>query len=305
MGLLPARLGMALAALTWGFGAFAAAAAPVNPAEKTKPISAADKLRRDLDQVITIEITDQPLHLAVNQLREQTNINFVLDKFSLLQMGLDPEMLPVSAKLKDVKLRSALRTVFGPYNLSYAIIGDTVLISTDEMAIYRQMRQRVNVDAESTEFATVIKQLSRETATNLVIDPRVAKEAQGKVTLQIEDVPLETAVRLMSEMVGLKPVKVGNTLFICSKTTAKDLREEEATPMPGMPPGGPGMPGGPGGPPVPGVLGPGLGGAGVAPGGFNPPVAPRGNVEVEKEERKVVPPPADPPVTPPPAPPKP
>jgi hypothetical protein len=293
MGLHSARLGVALAALAWGFGA---AAAPVAPADKNKPVSAADKLRHELDQVITLEITDQPLNLAVNQLREQTHINFVLDKFTLQQMGIDPEMLPVSAKLKDVKLRSALRTVFGPYNLSFAIIGDTVLITTDEMAIYRQMRQRVNVDLEGVEFATGVKQLARETATNLVIDPRVAKEAQGKITLQIEDVPLDTAVRLMSEMVGLKPVKVGNTLFICSKTTARDLREEEPAPMPGMP----GMPGGPGGPPVPGVLVPGMGGAGNGQGGFNLTI-PLGKLEAVKEERKVVPPNADPVVPPPPS----
>jgi hypothetical protein len=291
MGLHSARLGVALAALAWGFGAFGAVAAPVAPADKNKPVSAADKLRHELDQVITLEITDQPLNLAVNQLREQTHINFVLDKFTLQQMGIDPEMLPVSVKLKDVKLRSALRTVFSPYNLSYAIIGDTVLISTDEMTIYRQLRQRVNVDLESVEFATGVKQLARETATNLVIDPRVAKEAQGKITLQIEDVPLDTAVRLMSEMVGLKPVKVGNTLFICSKTTARDLREEEPTPMPGMP-------GGPGGPPVPGVL-PGMGGAGNGQGGFNLTI-PLGKLEAVKEERKVVPPVADPLAPPPP-----
>ncbi len=293
MGLHSARLCVSLEALAWCFGA---TAAPVAPADKTKPVSAADKLRHELDQLITIDINEQPLNLAVNQLREQTHLNFVLDKFTLLQLGIDPDMVPVSAKLKDVKLRSALRTIFGPYNLSYAIIGDTVLITTDEMAIYRQMRQRVNVDLEGIEFATGVKQLARETATNLVIDPRVAKEAQGKITLQIEDVPLDTAVRLMSEMVGLKPVKVGNTLFICSKTTARDLREEEPTPMPGMP----GMPGGPGGPPVPGVLVPGMGGGGNGQGGFNLTI-PLGKLEAVKEERKVAPG-ADPLVPPPPPP---
>jgi type II secretory pathway component GspD/PulD (secretin) len=91
------------------------------------------------------------------------------------------------------------------------------------------------VDIEGLDLTSAVRQLARETATNLVIDPRVVKEAQGKVTLQVEDVPLDTAVRLLSEMVGLKPVKVGNTLFICSKATAKDLREDETPPQPGVP----------------------------------------------------------------------
>src|SRR5262249_52115429 len=87
-------------------------------------------------------------------------------------------------------------------------------------------RQRVNVDFDGTEFATAIKQLARDTATNLIIDARSAKEAKGPITLQLEDVPLETAVRLMSEMVGLKPVRVGNVMFICSKAAANDLKTD-------------------------------------------------------------------------------
>ena len=45
------------------------------------------------------------------------------------------------------------------------------------------------------EFARALKQIARETATNLVVDARVSKDAQTPVSLQMEDVPLETAVR--------------------------------------------------------------------------------------------------------------
>jgi len=75
---------------------------------KAPPVSPAEKVRKDLDQVITLDITEQPLNLAVNQLREQTKINFVLDKMTLTQMGVDPEQMPVTVKLKDVKVRQAL-----------------------------------------------------------------------------------------------------------------------------------------------------------------------------------------------------
>jgi hypothetical protein len=261
----------AAVALLW---AAAVVAAPTTE-PKAKSVSPAEQIRKDLDQNITLDITEQPLNLAVNQLREQTKINFVLDKFTLTQMGIDPESLPVTVKLKDVKLRTALRTIFDQYNLGYAIIGDTVLISTDEVAMFRQMRQRVTVDLDGVEFGAAIKQLSRETAVNLVLDPRVAKEAQGKVTLRLEDAQLDSVVVLMCEMVGLKRVRLGNTLFICSEAVATKLRSDpdfnpvprnpDGTPIP-VPPGGivpggavpfglPGMggfvPGGLGGPPVP------------------------------------------------------
>jgi hypothetical protein len=249
-----------------------AAAAPQSGDAKGKPVSAADKLRRDMDQAVSLDISEQPLHLAINQLREQTKINFVLDKVTMGAMGMDPEQMPVTLKLKDAKLRTALRTLLNPFNLSFVILDDTVLITTDDMAMHRQMRQRVNVDLDNAELASSLRQMARETATNIVLDPRVAKEAQAKVTLQLEDVPLEMAVRLMAEMAGLRPVRVGNTLFVCSKAAAKELREDpdlyppqpKVTPdgivlPPGANPFGPGMPG------LPGVL-PGIGGIGGGPG---------------------------------------
>ena len=49
------------------------------------------------------------------------------------------------------------------------------------------------------------------------------KEAKAPVSIQLEDVPLETAVRLLAEMAGLKPVRVGNVLFVTKKETANEL----------------------------------------------------------------------------------
>ena len=238
-------------------------AAPAVP-EKPKAAGPAEKVRTDLDQVISVEITEQPLDLALKQLHEQTKINFVIDRWGMQQMGMQIEaMAPVNVKLKDVKTKSALRSILTPYNLSYAIIGDTVVVSTDDMAMYRQMRQRVNLDCEKEELATVLKKLARETATNLMVDTRAAKEAKMEVSLQMEDVPLETAVRLMAEMAGLKPVRVGNVLFVTTKTIANEMRADPdlAQPM------------GPRGVPQEMILQPG-GGIQIQPGVAVPPAAP-------------------------------
>jgi hypothetical protein len=257
---------------------------PADAADKDKETSPAAKVKKQLDQPIALEITDQSLNAALNQIRDQTKINFVVDRFTIQQMGMDPEQMIVSVKLKDVKARSALRSVLAPYSLGYAIIGDTVLISTDDMAILRQMRQRINIDLEKVDLATAVKKLSKDTAVNLMLDTAAAsKEAKTEVTLQMEDVPLETAVRLMAEMSGLKPVKVGNVLFITTKQKANEMRAEDPNqpnagqPQPAME-GAPGLqPGaGPGLPVPPPLPGPGAGPAPmppIAPGpGANPPV---------------------------------
>jgi len=261
-------------------------AAPVSE-PKPKALGAAEKIRKELDQAITIEIVDQPLTMALNQLREtaKINVNFVLDRQTITQMGIDPDTAQVQVKLKDVKVRTALRSIVSTHNLSFAIVNDTILISSDEMVMYRQMQQRVTIDHDKTDFATALKQLARETGTNLILDSRLGKEANQPVTFQAEDVPLETAVRLMAEMVGLKPVRVGNVLFVANEANGTKLRND-----PDLYPNKPGVPPNPGveGVPVVPALPPAVAPPVMVPGakvGVPVPVAP-----AEKEKDKTEPP---------------
>lgn len=271
--------------------AFAASNPRPESEAKDKTESAADKIRKALDQTLDLEIADQPLNLAVNQLREQTKLNFVLDRVTLANMGVDPDQSPVNVKLTGVKVRSALRTLLAQYNLSYAVVGDSVIITTEEVAMFRQIRQRVNLDLDRVQLGTALKQLAKETGTNLVVDSRVLKESQTAVTLQLEDVPLDTAVRLMAEMAGLKPVRVGNVLFVTSKASANELRADpDLAPSPQPNPNGVmmwngiGMPFGPGGVGVP-LAPPPLPPAAV-PAGGDAPAPPAPPAEEKKDEKK-------------------
>jgi hypothetical protein len=216
--------GLALAlSLTAGL----ATAAPVTPEPKDKPAGSAETIRKALDQTMTLDISEQPLTQALNKIREQTKINFVIDKMFIQQMGYDPDTMPVTVKLKDAKARTCLRSVLSPYNLGYAILGDTLLISTEDMVMQRQMKQRVTVDLDKVDLSAALKQLSKETATNLMLDTRVAaKDTKATVTLQLEDVPLETAVKLVAEAGGLKHVQVGNVMMVTTKALANEMKSD-------------------------------------------------------------------------------
>lgn len=217
-----------------------AGAAPIAEGTTKGPETPAEKVRKDLDKSVSIEITEQPLTLAMNQLRDQTKINIIVDRLMLNQMGIDPESVPVTVNLKDVKLRTALRTILTPQNLSFAVIGDTVLVSTDDMCMQRQMRQRINVDVEKTEVGVILRKLARDTGTNLVIDPKLVKEIATPVTISLEEVPFEDAVRTLTELSDLKVVRIGrNVLFICNEARAAKMRQDpEFHPNPN-PGGGP------------------------------------------------------------------
>jgi hypothetical protein len=226
-----------LVCLAWASGAIAA---PGTPAKEDKGDSPAEKVKKALAQTTEVNFENQQLEAAVNSLAETAKVNLVIDRWTIQQLGLDPMQLQVNLKLKDAKVSTALRSVLNPYNLGYAVIGDTVVVTTEDMAVYRQLKQRVSCDYDKVPLGVALKRLAKETGVSLIVDSRSAKEAEAAVTLQVDDVPLETAVRLMAESAGLKPVRVGNVLFVTSKANAKELKADQE--QGGAPP-----------PPVPGL----------------------------------------------------
>jgi hypothetical protein len=221
--------------------------------EKEKELTA-ETIRQALDRPVTFELNDQPLQQLVNQMAEQLKFPIVIDRTAVMHLGIEnPNESQASLKVKDVKLRSALRTLLSQYNLSFVVVGEALLITTEEMASFRQLRQRVNLDLSEVQLAKALADLGKSTGTNLVLDPRAAaKSGATPVTLKLDDVPLETAVRLMAEVAALKPVRMGNVLFVTSEDRADKLRRDaDGSPNhapgfgPAPPPGAPGNPNGP------------------------------------------------------------
>src|SRR5262249_25127289 len=135
------------------------------------------------------------------------------------------------------KLKAVLDAVLSPYGLTYAVVGDTVVVSTEEGAASRVMRQRVNVAFDKVELARALKRLSRDAGAAVILDSRAEKVGKIPVSRVLEDVPLETAVRLLSAMAGLKPVRVGDALFVTTKAIANELRNDpDVSPRPPPPP---------------------------------------------------------------------
>ncbi len=76
-------------------------------------------------------------------------------------------------------------------------------------------------------LANALKDLARNHAVNIILDPRVSSEADARVTLQLEDVGLETTVRLLTEIANLKAIRMGSVLFITTEARADKMRREE------------------------------------------------------------------------------
>ncbi|VTU02309.1 hypothetical protein : [Gemmataceae bacterium] len=235
------------------FAATAAAQAapvPAAPAKAADPMSA---VRKALDEVGDMNYEGRTLLDVVTDLKEKSKLNIVLDS-SLGNFGLDVNQPVINVNLKQVKLKDGLKKVLEPYNLKFGTTRDGVYISTEDGVTTRQLRQRVSVDCDGTDFGTAIKQLAADSGANVVVDPRLGEKTKKAVTLKLEDVPLETAVRLLAEVADLRAVRMANVLFVTTHDKAKVLREDGDGPT-GSTPANPVFP-------LPGVGFPGGGGIG-------------------------------------------
>jgi type II secretory pathway component HofQ len=102
----------------------------------------------------------------------------------------------------------------------------TVYLLRRNAGYQRQMRQRVSVDVKDQSLTEALRKLADETGANLIIDPRQNDKAKAKISLQLDDVTLESAIRLLSELSDLNSVRVGNVTFVTTEQRADKLRKE-------------------------------------------------------------------------------
>jgi hypothetical protein len=227
-----------------------AMAAPV-PTAKGEGEPMVVKARAALSNKVTIKAENKTLNEVIDLFKEYGKAEIVLDTAAVQMMGMDANTPMISFDVKDMPLKEALTKAFAAANLRYGVTSSGLVISTDEGITIRQLRQRVSLDADGKLFTDAIKGLMNESGANVVIDPRIAKKAADeKLTLKLEDVPLETAVRLAAEVAGYSVVRLSNVLFITSEARAEKMRPDADKPVPPTP-GNPFFPGIDGGGAVP------------------------------------------------------
>src|SRR5262245_23398609 len=97
-----------------------------------KPTTA-EAIRKALDEPVSLEVSEQPLAGVVAQLADLGKVPVIVDRNALQSMGIEPTEAMVNLRAKEMKLRTALRTVAGQHGLSVAVVGDHVLVSTEDV----------------------------------------------------------------------------------------------------------------------------------------------------------------------------
>jgi hypothetical protein len=71
-----------------------------------------------------------------------------------------------------------------------------------------------------------LEEIARSTGISILLDCRVGDKAKTRVTADLRDAPLLTAVRLLADMAELKSIEVDGVLYVTTKANADSLRKE-------------------------------------------------------------------------------
>lgn len=189
-----------------------------------RPEPAAARLKRALDETGDVTFDKSTLDEVVALFKNRTRGEIALDSSLTGLGGIDPSQPIFSVNVRGVTYREALRKALAPQQLHFAIVGDRILIGKEATLLARQMRQLVSMDSTATPLADLLKHLADNTGANIVLDPRQAESAKGPIALKVDDVPLESAVRLAADIGGLRAVRLNNVLYVTSDANAEKLR---------------------------------------------------------------------------------
>lgn len=207
---------------------------------------AAAKIRAALDGTGDVVLEDKSLVDLAEYFKGKLKADVRFDAQALMASGFDPNSPTITVKLRGGKVRDGLKAALAPANLHYGIVGGALVIGHEADVIGRQMRQRVSVDGEATTLSAVLKSLADESGANVTVDPRIAeKSANAPVKLKLDDVPLETAVRLTAEVADFAVVRMNNVLFVTSEERAAKLAAVSDLPTPAAVAPAPAFPFGP------------------------------------------------------------
>jgi hypothetical protein len=94
----------------------------------------------------------------------------------------------------------------------------------------------VHVDFDRRPLNEALRELAESEGINVVIDPRTGDKGKTPITLILNNVAFETAVRLLADMAELKVVAVNNVFYVTTDANAKALRAEQEKLRPPAPP---------------------------------------------------------------------
>jgi hypothetical protein len=196
----------------------------------------AKMVRAILERRITFESApNMPVQDAVEVLENKGGLQIIIDDPLYTRDPVLAERYPegvskcairVPTKITDVRLGHVLQLVLTPFDSTFVIRDGSVFIVPEEYVTSgKVLHQLVDVAFENTPLEDALGTLSARTGATIVLDRRSGLAA-APVTATFSEVPLESAVRLLTDMCDSRVVRVGNALYVTSLDNARALQKE-------------------------------------------------------------------------------
>jgi hypothetical protein len=241
--------GALLAAL--GLLAWAAADAPKQTAAPAAPPAASTQaLHTQLTRRVDFNGLDDPKTTLQEALQALAKWYFGgADVFDVNERAFNHEQLKDVLKaevaspnpvppMKNVRLVTVLRKILSripaPSGATFLLRPDVIEITTGEFE-----RREVWGAADEGPFLPVVhlaldhrpldealRDLADQAAYNVVLDGSTAEKGKTALTAKMYNAPLDTAVRLLAGMAGLRLVQVDNVLYVTTKEGAEALEKD-------------------------------------------------------------------------------
>jgi hypothetical protein len=199
--------------------------------------------RKSLEKLVNLDKgIDAPLKDALEFLSDRYNVSLFVDTQAFEALGCQKvEEQPVTLpKMVGVKLSLVLRDLLRQMKMDdahgvYVIRDGNVTMTTTKhtqprewVAEQRQFAPKVDVDFDETPLDDALAEVADVSGINIVLDSRVGKLALQQLSLNLEQAPADTAVRLLAEMANLRSVALDNVLFVTTIERAKIMEEDQA-----------------------------------------------------------------------------
>jgi RNA polymerase sigma factor (sigma-70 family) len=131
-------------------------------------------------------------------------------------------------------LRIILARIPAPSGAVFALRSGSIEITTAAalrqelgMPAQRPLLPLVWDEFQNTPIERAFERVAELSGFNVVIDPRVADKTKTRANAQLNNVPTDTAVRLLADMAGLAAVRLDNVFYVTTRENARTLQADQ------------------------------------------------------------------------------
>ena len=193
---------------------------------------ASGQLRQRLEQPVRLEFDNNTLTDALHLLSERFDIPILVDSEAFRNdLGINDvrNQQITLPNTEGVKLRMALRLVLSQIQGDFQLRdGALFILPFTRVTSDTVVLQPVDASFHEAPLNVALQKLSDLTGVSVVLDARTAEKTQVAVTAELNNVPLLDAVRVLSDMAGLRPVALDNVLYVTTPANASQMETDKA-----------------------------------------------------------------------------